>query len=127
MNPVDNLLARLSKVRERKPGRWVACCPAHDDKTPSLYVTEAEDGRALLKCWGGCSTEEICAAVGLELRDLFLSSSRRGRQRRGPSQKALLHEATIIRAAEAQLLQGMPLSDEDRARYALARQRLGVE
>ncbi|TVT64922.1 MAG: virulence-associated protein E [Pseudomonas sp.] len=125
MNPVDNLLSRLSKVRQRKPGSWVACCPAHDDKSPSLYVTEADDGRALLKCWGGCTTEEICAAVGLELRDLFLSKSRR-RGARGPSPKAILHEATIVRIAEAQLLQGLPLSAEDQARYELARQRLGV-
>ena len=126
MTPADKLLPLLKKVRQRKPGSWVACCPAHDDKSPSLYVTEADDGRALLKCWAGCTTEEICAAVGLELRDLFLSKSRR-RTARGPSPKAIQHEETIVRIAESLLLKGLPLSAEDQARYALARQRLGVE
>lgn len=126
MNPTDNLLSRLSKVRLRKPGSWVACCPAHDDKSPSLFVSEADDGRVLVKCWAGCSTAEICAAVGLELRDLFLSKGRR-RAPRGPSPKAVMHETYIVRIAEARLLQGLPLSADDLARYELARQRLGVK
>lgn len=47
-------------------------CPAHDDRHPSLQVAEARDGSVILKCWsGGCSTEAICSALGLEKKDLF--------------------------------------------------------
>jgi hypothetical protein len=49
----------------------VARCPSHDDHTPSLHFSEGEDGRALLHCFVGCSTESVVAALGLTLADLF--------------------------------------------------------
>jgi len=70
MSPIDRVLAALDKVRKCKNG-WTACCPAHDDKTPSLSVSEGDDGRVLLRCHVRCSLEEICAALGIEQRDLF--------------------------------------------------------
>jgi hypothetical protein len=71
MSAIENLLSRLDKVRRTGPGRWVACCPAHEDKSPSLAVRETEDGRVLLHCFSGCDVPSIVAAVGLELSDLF--------------------------------------------------------
>jgi hypothetical protein len=46
-------------------------CPAHPDRTPSLSVTQAEDGRWLLHCFAGCHPDEILAAAGLGWLDLF--------------------------------------------------------
>ena len=46
-------------------------CPAHDDHRPSLSVTEGRDGRVLLKCHTGCTPEDIVAALGLTMADLF--------------------------------------------------------
>ncbi|MNR20730.1 hypothetical protein D3C85_1375870 [compost metagenome] len=57
--PADKLLPRLDKARQVKPGKWIARCPAHDDKTPSAHITEAEDGKLLVECWAGCSAAEI--------------------------------------------------------------------
>jgi DNA primase len=54
MNPIENLLGRLKKVKGRN-GSWTACCPAHNDGSPSLAIREGEDGRVLLHCFGGCS------------------------------------------------------------------------
>jgi hypothetical protein len=48
----------------------MARCPAHADKNPSLSLTE-RDGKILLKCFAGCSSEVICAELGIELSDLF--------------------------------------------------------
>ena len=69
--PADNLLSRLDKVKATGPGKWIACCPAHDDRNPSLGVTEKGDGALLLKCWAGCETSDVVAAVGLTMADLF--------------------------------------------------------
>jgi hypothetical protein len=52
----------------------VLFCPAHDDRrTPNLDVKEGEDGRDLLLCRAGCSTEEVVEALGLKMSDLFSS------------------------------------------------------
>ncbi|HNU11377.1 MAG TPA: CHC2 zinc finger domain-containing protein [Rubrivivax sp.] len=67
----ENILQRLQKVRRTGPGRWSACCPAHDDRAPSLSVREVDDGRVLLHCFGGCAADDVVAAVGLEMADLF--------------------------------------------------------
>ena len=50
--------------------RYMAICPAHSDKHPSLQITEGERG-LLLKCWSGCALAEICASLQLTPRDLF--------------------------------------------------------
>lgn len=71
---IDELLSRLDAVRPRGPGRWQARCPAHHpDRNPSLSVNEGDTG-ILLKCWAGCELEEITAALGLTMADLFYDS-----------------------------------------------------
>lgn len=62
---------RLDGVRQTGAGRWIARCPAHDDRRPSLAIREVEDGRTLLHCFGGCATDSVLAAVGLTVSDLF--------------------------------------------------------
>ena len=68
--PVRQLLERLERVESRN-GSYIALCPAHDDTEPSLSVSEGEDGRALIKCFAGCTPERITAALGLRMGDLF--------------------------------------------------------
>lgn len=67
---LNELLPRLDGVRRFSDG-YKARCPAHDDRNPSLSITEADDGRILLKCMAGCPTETVLAALGLEWSDLF--------------------------------------------------------
>jgi hypothetical protein len=67
---VDVVLERLEKVKRSGAG-FVACCPAHEDRTASLAIHEGDDGRVLIHCHAGCGTGEIVAAIGLQLRDLF--------------------------------------------------------
>ena len=68
---VDALLSRLDKVKATGPNRWIACCPAHADKAPSLAIRETDEGRILLHDFGGCATHDVLTAVGLEFSDLF--------------------------------------------------------
>jgi len=67
---VEDFLDRLDGVRPSGDG-WIARCPAHEDRHPSLSISTGRDGRVLLHCHAGCSAEAIASAVGLELRDLF--------------------------------------------------------
>jgi len=71
MANIDEFLSRLQKVRATGKDRWQACCPAHDDKSPSFNVMVADDGKIIMKCHAGCSVEAITAAMGMELSDLF--------------------------------------------------------
>ena len=45
-------------------------CPSHDDRTASLSVGRGSKG-AVLKCQAGCATEDVVAALGLTMADLF--------------------------------------------------------
>jgi hypothetical protein len=68
--PLARVLERLPGVRQTGAG-YSAHCPAHDDRSASLSVTDGDDGRVLLHCHAGCAVEAIVAAMGLEVRDLF--------------------------------------------------------
>ena len=85
-NPLDVVLSRLDKVK-RVTGGYMARCPAHEDRNPSLSVTEGSDGRVLLKCFAGCSTEDIVKALGLTMADLFPHEERPLRKPYKQSQK----------------------------------------
>jgi len=65
--------------KPRREGRdHRAFCPAHRDEEgrPSLTIREGDDGRTLLKCWSGCTSESIVAALGLTMKDLFNGNGR---------------------------------------------------
>jgi len=59
-------------LHPHRAGAGIACrCPAHEDNAPSLSVGTGLDGRILLNCHAGCSTEAVVAGLGLTMRDLF--------------------------------------------------------
>jgi hypothetical protein len=59
---LTEILGRLRSVR-RAHGGWTACCPAHEDASPSLSVALGESGRVLLHCFAGCSYSAIRTAL----------------------------------------------------------------
>lgn len=65
------LIERLDGVRRTGDGRWIARCPAHDDRSPSLSIRETSDGTTLIRCHAGCGAADIVDAIGMHLRDLF--------------------------------------------------------
>lgn len=70
---IKELISYLPGVKPSKNG-YEALCPAHDDKNPSLSINKGEDERILLHCFAGCTTEDIVAAAGLTMSDLFPSN-----------------------------------------------------
>ena len=70
MTPVDLLLSKLPDVKRNGQG-WIARCPAHNDRRPSLSISVGDDGRALVHCHAGCSHQAIVEAIGLNVSDLM--------------------------------------------------------
>ncbi|MFT7571764.1 MAG: putative DNA primase/helicase [Paracoccaceae bacterium] len=42
---------------------WIAPCPSHDDRTPSLSLDDCDDGRVLVHCHAGCEQESVIKAL----------------------------------------------------------------
>lgn len=76
---IDRILPKLRRVRVLGSEKYIACCPAHQDSTPSLSLCLAGDGRVLLKCFAGCDADSIVGALGLSLADLFPNNQQRYR------------------------------------------------
>lgn len=71
------LLGKLTNAKPVKPKAgettqaWSACCPAHEDRGPSLSVSLSTSGKILLHCHANCSTAAVLAAVGMTAADLM--------------------------------------------------------
>lgn len=66
---VEHILSKLEGVK--KTGNfWMARCPYHKDKTPSLSVRPVP-GRVLLHCFAGCDVLDILEAMDLTWDSLF--------------------------------------------------------
>lgn len=128
---LDLLLSQLRKVKRTGHGRYTACCPSHNDKSPSLSIRDA-DGIILLHCFSGCSAYEIVSAVGLELSDLFpLSESIYSKPIKNPFPasdvlRCIQFEALIVVTAACNIVNGMTLSKEDLQRLVVAASRIGA-
>ena len=68
--PVARVLSHCDMVKQSTNG-WMARCPAHEDKKPSLGIKQGDDGKALLKCFAGCTFEKIVAALCLVESELM--------------------------------------------------------
>lgn len=119
---IGGFLSRLDKVRKTGNGRFLARCPAHDDKSPSLSIRESDDGRVLLHCFGGCEASDVLAATGLEFINLIPDHLRRGRTEAAPNRygipchdilKALFGDATLVRVAAGMVADGHQLTPKD--------------
>lgn len=47
----------------RAGANWMARCPAHEDRKPSLAITAGEHGRVLVCCHAGCDQRDVIAAL----------------------------------------------------------------
>jgi hypothetical protein len=52
-------------------GRWIARCPAHDDRSPSLSIATGRDGKVLVRCFAGCELSAVLQNAGLTIDNLF--------------------------------------------------------
>lgn len=131
LDKVHQLERRARTIVESLQGTWgrgkgMCCCPAHDDRTPSLSVTLGRKA-ILFHCFAGCSNEEVIAALdrqGVRSRDLFDGSSAVAADQQenrafNSNARRLWHSATAISdsPAEGYLAQRGILRASDQLRY----------
>ncbi len=68
---ISEILSSLDGVIRSNDKQYTARCPAHDDKNASLSVSVGDNGKVLMYCHAGCSTKDICSAIGIKESDLF--------------------------------------------------------
>jgi hypothetical protein len=128
---IEDILARLDKVRRTGSNNWIACCPAHDDRSPSMTLHAADDGRQLVHCKAGCSFEEIVSAVGLGWDPWFAPKQKAdflpAVRRPYPASdvlETLAHEILIVRISANDFIAKREISEEDWKRLRLACNRI---
>jgi hypothetical protein len=62
MSPAAAEIAKILNAR-KSGGGWMALCPAHKEKTPSLAIRESKDGKPLVHCFGGCPQDYVIDAL----------------------------------------------------------------
>ena len=112
---------------------WAACCPAHDDTHPSLGIKLTDEGKILLHCFSDeCAIDDIVSAIGMDLSDLFppkdnqpkYEQSRRTYFDPGTVLKCLAYESAVLALAAQDIVNKMPLTQEDADRIELASNRI---
>ncbi len=108
----------------RRGSGWTCCCPAHDDRTPSLSL-DLRAGRLLTHCFSGCSPQDVWDALkpylpdsdGLSEEDLQKALER---QRRADEKHA---EKERWKTQEAQRIwrEAVPAKDTPVERYLRSR------
>ena len=133
---ISDILGRLDGVRKKAANSFIARCPAHEDKSPSLAITEKND-RVLIHCFAGCAAADVLAAIGLSLADLYPErlSPQTAAERRELKQLAryanltaamnlIPRESIVLLLAADDLRDGKILSNTDYDRIDLAHTRI---
>ena len=123
---IDALLSRLDGVKETGHGKYVARCPAHDDRSPSLAIKDCGDGRVLIHCFAGCETEDVLSAVGLTFADLMpepINGQHSFRPQKFDTRQVLAtldHESLVVAIVGADFLDHRALDEETWNRLGVA-------
>lgn len=86
----------------RAGATWMARCPAHEDRSPSLSISAGKGGKVLVRCHAGCDQRDLIAA--LQERGLWQTTGRllgiarkpRGRIAEEPNAEDLRRSAAAL-------------------------------
>ena len=125
---VEELLAKLDKVKSTGNRKWTACCPVHGDKNPSMSIKEERDGKVLCYCFAcGAKGVDVVNAVDLPVSTLFSEESELP-DRSAWRKKKLLEEKEsdelFLRIYSAWEKAGKRIPWADQKRYKVAINRL---
>lgn len=68
---IELIRSKTGHHPKRNGNSYSSRCPAHEDRNPSLSVSESQDGKLLIKCHAGCTLDEICNTLAIKPYDLF--------------------------------------------------------
>lgn len=119
----EQVAAQLDRARRLRDGKWMACCPAHDDRSPSLSITDGRD-RLLLYCFAGCNYAEV--------RDVLVSRGILPERSEQPYTPRLTqgdrdYMQSFVLLYRAAVRRGEAPNDQERARYRAYQQKLATE
>lgn len=133
---IELLLSQLRKVKKTGPNKWAACCPAHEDKGPSLAIKD-EAGTILVHCFAGCSVDDVLGAIGMSVTDLFPPRDPQAKYEREPvvymggarftaldALRALANEGSVVLLLACDMAEGKCLSEAERDRVLKAVSRM---
>ena len=74
---LEEFLEKLEDVKQVKnSGEYIAKCPAHDGRVPSMIVKQGRTSKGkdvlLVHCMAGCRTEDIVKVLGLQKSDMYI-------------------------------------------------------
>lgn len=131
---VEKILNKLNKVKRTSNNSWLACCPAHDDRTPSLSIRDTGEGKLMLRCFAGCETIDVLGAIGLDWEDVMPPKKPLEKIEMVKSQKHTLYatdalkvlkiESQIIVMAAFDIQKGRTIKEAEMARITLAMERI---
>ncbi len=107
---LSSIARGLSKVRWHGGNKFSSCCPAHDDRNPSLSVSD-KNGKILVHCWAGCTQEEVIGA--LRGMGLWHSASRHqfDRRKRSKLKEDIHRHQGIVASGIGTIKYGVVLSE----------------
>lgn len=115
----ETIASALQKAKRVGPGKFVACCPSHFDKTPSLSIEDA-NGKVLVFCHAGCSQDEVIDA----LRNLGLWHKPSNQRIKYLNNQSLIEtirrHKNLLALAQSEHEQGVVHTELDRARIKRA-------
>ena len=133
---LEIMLSRLKKVRRSSPDSYMACCPAHDDRNPSLSIKDTGGGKLLINCLAGCETLDVLGAIGMDWEDVLPprvatehnKPIKPTTQRVYPSDalRAIQLESRIVAMAAYEMRKGNNLTPDDVARLEVAMNRINT-
>jgi len=120
---LSEILQRLDKVKQHGD-QYYACCPVHDDKSPSMGITEKE-GKVLIHCFScGATGQEVMEAIGLPVSTLFIH------KKRGDIPNEMIEKAKedvwYIEIFENEKRKGTRITYNEWKRYRLAKERVKI-
>ena len=127
---VNKILSLLSKVKSTGNNTWMACCPAHDDKSPSMTISDYSDN-ILIHCFSGCTPIDILESIGLDFSDLFPDKNYTEKSKGAVFNaydvlEALSTETSIVYITASKMFDTKEISNEDWLRLKVSVQRINA-
>ena len=103
-------IAQGLELGNRHGDHWMACCPAHDDRVPSLSIINTDEGKVLVHCHGGCDQSQVIKA--LSALGLWHSQARRRSERPSNSRRKSGDKANRLKECALSIWRSATPADE---------------